>query len=703
MKTLYVFLSFLVSITLHANRLDSQWKLSIAGQAVQPSSNGTFRITNITTPDRFGTSGSGSAPDFISDDFVRLTGYKISSSGATRYVWSQPFQIRNRETFIIADSDLTFSDTPLIEPEFVRVTAPKVLLRTVDETTQLTTTAIFPDLTPDLADNPTEDITPRSKYTVYRSSNPSVLNIGIDGLVTARGNGKAIITAVNSMVSGSLEMEVDTTVFTTVEGIVRYSDQTPVVGATVTAKGRTTTTDPLGKFTLADVSSGLNGVIDVVVNGPPTVSRTVKTIPNGISDAGIILLGAISNQGNEFIVLFQRNHDGSPIQTLFATSSEAAFGTIEGPGFANSVSFQIPASGVATQVIPNTMQLLAFDGVENKGIRVVADRPFQLYGLSQKSATTDAYTAIPVEALGSRYRVLSYPALSSGPDTASQFAFVATQDNTSVTITPSVTVGSRTAGAPYTVALNRLQTYQLQTNVTGRDLTGTLIVADKPVAMFSGHSCGNVPSGTSACDHMIEQLPSTDTWGTSFVTVSLASRTGGDIIRVMADQDNTAIQVTGGTTISRTLNAGQFHEFLGPNINLIESDKPVLVAQYSRGQSADGRTGDPFMMLIPPAGQFLKSYIFTTPVGNAITNHFVNVVAKTDDVTAGAVLLDGVAVPSASFTAVPGTEFSAARLTITAGDHAISSPQPLGIYVYGFGSFDSYGYPGGLGLERLRP
>lgn len=684
------------------DRLDASWTLVVAGQTVHPDDTGGFAIPNITTPDVFGANGSGTPPDFISDDFLRLTGQK-TENGKSRYVWSQPFQIKNGETFFFKIADLTFSDTPLVKPEFIRVTAPNTLLKTLGETVQLTTTAIAPDTTPDPADNPTEDVTTRAKFTVYRSSNPAILTVDKDGLATAHGNGHAIVTAVNSLVSGSIEIIVDNTIPTTVEGIVRRPDQSPVAGAMVTVVGLTATTDALGFFSLANVPSN-GGMIDLTVNGPPIVSRTVQTVPGGISDAGIILLGAVSNVGNEFIVLFQRNYDGTAVtQTLFATSAEAGFGTIDGPGFANPISFQLQAGGVTKQVIDSALMITSNDVIENKGIRVTADKPFQLYGLSQKQFTTDAYTAIPVAALGTRYRVMSYPNIGSSPSNESQFAIVATRDGTIVTITPAAVGGPHPAGVAYTITLDRLQTYQLQATSAGGDLTGSLISADKPIAVFSGHACADVPVSRASCDHMIEQMPSTDTWGSGFITVSLASRSGGDIIRVLADQDNTTIQVRGDSTVDVVLNAGQTKEFVGLGINQITADKPVLVAQFSQGQSVDNVPSDPFMMLITPAAQFLNSYIFATPVGTNISKHFVNVVAKSADVQAGTVLLDGVAVPAGSFTAIAGSDSSAARLPIAAGDHRLSATQPAGIYVYGFGQADSYGYPGGLGLQRMAP
>ena len=107
-------------------------------------------------------------------------------------------------------------------------------------------------------------------------------------------------------------------------------------------------------------------------------------------------------------------------------------------------------------------------------------------------------------------------------------------------------------------------------------------------------------------------------------------------------------------------------------------------------------------MLIPSAAQFIKSYTFATPSSGFPTN-FANIVALTTDVAASAVRLDGSPLAETEFTPLPGSNFSAAQVSISVGTHTLSAPNPLGLYVYGYESFDSYGYPGGFtaGTEAL--
>ena len=62
---------------------------------------------------------------------------------------------------------------------------------------------------------------------------------------------------------------------------------------------------------------------------------------------------------------------------------------------------------------------------------------------------------------------------------------------------------------------------------------------------------------------------------------------------------------------------------------------------------------------MPPAEQFLNSYTVSTPASGFALN-FINVVAPTASLSS--VMLDGVVVPLASFTAIPGSTFSGAQL-----------------------------------------
>jgi hypothetical protein len=355
--------------------------------------------------------------------------------------------------------------------------------------------------------------------------------------------------------------------------------------------------------------------------------------------------------------------------------------------------------------LPPRTEVASSDVVEpGVAVRVTASEQITVYGLNRLLLSTDAFAALPTEVLGQRYRV---PAWSAGVNGPSQLAIGAvpafdgdTTTPTRVTITPASAAGSRPAGVPYTVVLNPFDAYQLQSE---GDLTGSLIQADRPIAVFSGNRCANIPTEeTGFCDHVVEQIPPVSTWGNEALTVPLATRTSGDTFRILADQNGTQVQLDGASPESFTLNAGQFAERNLRGAYRISATAPILVAQFSNGTQWDGATSDPFMMLIPSAAQFIKNYTFGTP-GTGFPENFANIVALTSDVAAGNVLLDGVAVPAAAFAALPGTSYSSAQIAVGIGSHTLLAPNPVGLYVYGYAAFDSYGYPGGFSAGTDSP
>jgi hypothetical protein len=435
------------------------------------------------------------------------------------------------------------------------------------------------------------------------------------------------------------------------------------------------------------------------------VSAAVAVLVSALMTAGLVgislatappalAVGAADSLGTDFWVAFPGNLSPGTL-SLFITGPTATSGTVAIPGLAFSQAFTVTPGNVTTVVVPTNAEIDTSDVVENLGIHVTAGAEVTVYGLNRVQFTTDAYLGLPTDILGTSYIVEGYKNVDIVEGT--EFAMVATQGATTVTIVPSVTTGTHTAGVAYNVTLNQGQTYQLRnTDASPADLSGTLVTSNKPVAVYGGHQCANIPAGQVACDYIVEEMTPTITWGKSFVTEPLATRTGGDTFRYLASTNATTVKVNGATVA--TLNRGQLFEQILTAASVITSDKPILVTQYSNSSSFDGVTSDPFEVIIPPFEQFLNSYTVTTP-SEGFTSNFLNVVAPTTEV--GNVKLDGVTVPSASFHAIPGSTFSGAQLSVALGAHSISGPQPFGLTVYGFADFDSYGYPGGLSLAPV--
>lgn len=416
-----------------------------------------------------------------------------------------------------------------------------------------------------------------------------------------------------------------------------------------------------------------------------------------VGGLGTPCYAALDSKGTEFWLTFPGNFNGGSTLNLFITGDANTSGTVDIPGLGFSTPFTVTAGTVTTVALPSGADLGGLsDVITNLGIHVTALNEVTVYGLNRVPFTTDAYLGLPVDILGTDYINLGFGNVNIVNGT--QFAIVGTVNGTTVTITPSVTTGARVVGVPYSITLNQGEVYQLRnTGSQPNDLSGTLISSDQPIAVFGSHQCANIPNGsTLACDHIVEQLTPTVTWGKNFVTEPLATRLNGDTFRIIASVNGTTVNINGVPVA--TLNKGQFTQQLITGPSQITADQPVMVAQYSNGTTFDGVTSDPFMMLIPPYEQFLGNYTVTTPASGFSTN-FINIVVP--NAAVGAVTLDAVPVPPGSYTAIGVSGFSGAQLAVGLGSHNLAGPLPFGTFVYGFDNADSYGYPGGMSLSPI--
>lgn len=276
------------SIEACAQSLDETWTLTIAGQSVQANPDGTFRIDNISAPDQFGDEGPGSPPDFLSDDYFRLTGQSVND-GVTHYVFSRPFRVRQGETITIAYLDLTFTDFPPPATDLLRLEADRQTLTRIGQTTQVRATAL-------LSTGDIEDVTAKERWTVYRTSNADVATVDDTGVVTAVSPGMVFITAVNEGVTAVTQIDVvEGENLTTITGfVVGEADGIPIAGVRINAGGLAAfgVSDAEGLFVIEDVPTtfpiltlSVESVDGVFLIG---YSRDVEVVKGGITDGGII-------------------------------------------------------------------------------------------------------------------------------------------------------------------------------------------------------------------------------------------------------------------------------------------------------------------------------------------------------------------------------------------------------------------------------
>ena len=442
-----------------------------------------------------------------------------------------------------------------------------------------------------------------------------------------------------------------------------------------------------------------------------------------------------SHRGTNFFIAFSKNQWQSESLQLFVTTLNS-----ENTNFlasSQSLSFSFLGSvrnGSATEVaIPASLELQGQDD-RQKGIwirPVNSQAKLSIVAFKSTNLVSGGYLALPAHTYPGlqeyTYYSVSYP--SDGRlqwDVKSGLLLVASDDNTRVTISPSQTldipadlraaINYRTVinpGESYTITLQNLQTLAFESS---QDLTGTKVTSNKPISVITSHECVDVPSFVPFCDHIVEQVPPTVTWGRFFLVTSLHTRRAGEQYKVVASKPSTSVTVrcirsgyispeTNTTTLSFS-SAGQTREFtIWPNRYCsIQATKPVMVMQLSSGYSLDA-IGDPFMLYLPPVEQFTNEISVNAPSG--FQNH-ISIVVPVQYFDPNQTFIRGVPIPRENWSPIYCSQsqvcgFGAALGVSTGVSYVYHSDvnAKIGVFVYGFEFHTGYGYPAGMELKQI--
>ena len=424
-------------------------------------------------------------------------------------------------------------------------------------------------------------------------------------------------------------------------------------------------------------------------------------------------LMAQTTQGTEFFAGFMKNgyrgcNGSSSNESLrfIASAKRNCTVTISNPQTTWSTMQSIPANGLVNIIIPpEQVYTTNSEVVENMGLLITATDTISLFIANEATNSFDASFVLPTSCLLDEYVLQNHtPMLSANNslcpnNNKSVFMIVATEDSTTVDITvKATTVGGKQNNVPFSITLQRGQTYQVMSNSGGTsgDFSGSYIKARdcKKIAVFNGNVLTSIPETlTNGLDHIFEQAMPVAYWGKEFVVTSSIRRSKGDFVKVTALEDLTQVRQDG--TLLTTINAGESYTFnipLNPGACYLESSKPVGVNLYQTTSEYDSSPrGDPSMVWISPVEQQIKEIVFGTFAAQNISNHYVNIVVRTSNI--GSITLNGNGIPASLFSLVQGNpNYSFARVSILAGTHILKSISGFVAHVYGYGTAQGYAY-----------
>jgi len=320
----------------------------------------------------------------------------------------------------------------------------------------------------------------------------------------------------------------------------------------------------------------------------------------------------------------------------------------------------------------------------NYGLHIHSNVPITAYYEEASNNNPEIFTLKGNNALGTSFYIPSQDTLYNHTFSPPQiqaynsFDIVATEDGTTVTITPKNAIVGHASKSTFTVPLDKGQVYSAQaTGLNGRDhLMGSTVTSDKAVAITVKDDSDQFP-GLNNYDLTGDQIVPVNIVGMQYIVVrGYSNGTMNDWVFVTATADNTSVSVNG--TLATSINAGESYRFkmsLTDTSAYVETSKPAYVLHLT------GYGGEAGSALLPPMNCTGSSQIAFTRT----TQYSFELIILTKAGAQGAFTLDGNAtlVTAPMFhTVAANPTFMYARIdfpvgTLPVGAHILANSQDI--------------------------
>ena len=353
-------------------------------------------------------------------------------------------------------------------------------------------------------------------------------------------------------------------------------------------------------------------------------------------------------------------------------------------------------------------------GIDNKGIQILSTVEVAVHVIEGHAyaGSGKVMSLMPVIDSAKVFVVQSYE--TDWNIRKSHFVIIATEDLTDVDIKlKTASLGNVTYnnmiykdGDIISITLNRLQTFYVY--IFANDLSGSLIESNKPIAVFSGTDCVDIPRRGGGCNIIESQMIPVSQWGNVFVVPTIYP--GRCHVRVFAFHNTTRISVRAKFDLGRniTLNQGEFWEttLYGSQAQplIISGDTVVSIVLYGASiGSSDEHKSNPFMLVVPDIHQYstLATTFPTLLYGDSVTNerpyeNYAAIVLLEDSFSQlqynghAPDVLQNYSLPN-EFTVVITPLKNVTTHTIS----TVSMSTPMLVFVYGMARYESYGFVAG--------
>lgn len=300
------------------------------------------------------------------------------------------------------------------------------------------------------------------------------------------------------------------------------------------------------------------------------------------------------------------------------------------PGSPFTISQGNPQSVLIGSGQPSVMMLSQSEvGIVNTNKGLILEGTGKFYASFRLRAQNHAEILVSKgrTGAGTSFRLGSLPMVSDGSIRNFVSSFMATEDNTIVTVSDYdsqvvfISPFGNVTDDSQTFALNAGESVvvsgyaNVQANLSG--FVGALVTSTKPIVVNTGNATGGMSDSGGGQDFNLDQIVPADIVGDEYIIVKGNGSNNTELPLVIATENDTDVFVNGSVTPIATLNAGDY--FLIPSSNylgtthknmFISSSKNVYLYQIIAGASSDATSG---LNFIPPLSCFWQKNVDLIP------------------------------------------------------------------------------------------
>ena len=333
-----------------------------------------------------------------------------------------------------------------------------------------------------------------------------------------------------------------------------------------------------------------------------------------------------------------------------------------------------------------------------RGIEISSTRNISMFCLNSQSnrQVVDGYLALPSTTLGLIYVIASYQPYSSSY--RANIAVMSAHDNNTIIVLPIKNSVIYYRGQRYDDSTSLLYITQVLNKLEAlyiygfSDLSGTLVIASKPVTVISGIERVYISRNYDCLEALL--LP-VSLWEYEYILTTVGTMNGklGDIFRIFAYENNTVVE-TGYWT--KVLSSRMYVQLvLGEDLaSFAKCSKPCQVVQYIRQENSQ-----PSMIVLPSINQFLSYYQVILPYGSEYHDS-LTITIENEHIEG--LYMNGLKLSDLRWKSINGSNYVWTVVSLsdpnTVTVYHNSSAVKFGLLVLGQNYRAWYAYPGGFAL-----